>query len=164
MLRFSAGTNGGALHIRLLPIVKILPTKRRWRLDLDPQYATYYQLERAISEFATPVRQRLPQSPFQLLIGTNVGSAAIRRRLNELPDIGVDLQQHHQHFRQLNESQQEAIRSALSYRLYCIHGPPGTGKTGVAVALTAGKTCLACAQSNVGAELDITRPFILPGS
>jgi hypothetical protein len=40
--------NDGACSIRLSLSVKVLPAKRSWRLDLEPQCATYYQLERAI--------------------------------------------------------------------------------------------------------------------
>lgn len=74
---------------------------------------------------------------------------------------------------QLNESQQQAVKFALSARdLAIIHGPPGTGKTTTVVefirqATERGETVLACAPSNtavdnllerlVAAEQDVVR-------
>ena len=60
--------------------------------------------------------------------------------------------------RELNESQKEAVKKALSSEeFHLIHGPPGTGKTVTSVeiieqSIEKGKEILACADSNVAVD------------
>ena len=138
--------------------------KSMWRVDLQPNYNSYYNQRGAIVNFvgAEPEGAEAnkdkdkdkPRSALQLLIGTPLGNSDQRRELNKLPST---LTFNNWLFIQLNRSQQEAITKAMGCRLYCVQGPPGTGKTKVAEALLhikldTSSMCLATAQSNVGAD------------
>ena len=108
-----------------------------WRLDLEANYVPYYRLGDAVRTFGTIDGRGSCRAAVKLLVATHVGKAKERRELNMSPRAAEALRGMRQHPRLegLNMSQQQAIEAALTHRLQCIQGPPGTGQTALAHAL-----------------------------
>lgn len=119
------------------------PEAERFRLDLSPDESTRRRQLAAMASARslTGSRGRLRD----VLLGDQ------EPRFDPLPDVDFISEQ-------LNTSQQEAVRFALSARdLAVLHGPPGTGKTTTVVELISqavlrGQRVLACAPSNTAVD------------
>ncbi|QDV66408.1 ATP-dependent RecD-like DNA helicase [Rosistilla carotiformis] len=118
-----------------------------YRIDMSPDEVTRVRQHQALATVRTS-RGRLAQLR-DVLLGEREPA------FGKLPEILISSR--------LNQSQQEAIRFALSARdVAIIHGPPGTGKTTTVVemiryAVGRGDTVLACAPSNTAVDNLVTR-------
>jgi ATP-dependent RNA/DNA helicase IGHMBP2 len=118
------------------------PDAERLRIDLSPDEITRKRMLNALKR-AQDARGRTKELR-DILLGERELS------FKDEEDIRFDAE--------LNESQQSAIRSALSASdVAIIHGPPGTGKTTTIVelicqAIAKGQKVLACAPSNTAVD------------
>lgn len=118
------------------------PDAERLRIDLSPDEVTRKRMLNALKR-AKEARGRTKELR-DILLGER--------------DLSFKDEEQCQFDAELNESQQSAIRFALSASdVAIIHGPPGTGKTTTIVelicqAITKGQKVLACAPSNTAVD------------